>query len=69
MQCDLLNILTPFLKESDEKWGNATQKTIFDRRWGAGGQEIYILLKFVRFISSKDFLGVLAYEFRVKKSI
>ena len=33
-----------------------------------GGQEIYILVKLVSFISS-NFFWVLAYEFRVKKSI
>ena len=35
MQYDLLNILTPFLMKSVEKWGSATQNTIFEMGvWG-----------------------------------
>ena len=48
MQCDLLSILTPFLKESDEKFESAARKTNFEVGvWG--DQEIYILVKLEQF--------------------
>ena len=52
-----------------KKWGSAAQKLIFEVG-SDGGQEIYILVKLVSFISSKDHFWVLVhvYGFGVNKS-
>ena len=69
MQYDLLNILTPFLMKSVEKWGSAAQKLIFE----VGGlrkiMKSAFFANFDGFISYWDHFWVLMYGFWVNKSI